>query len=100
MQADLYRVGFADSGQFKSLDRLGLDDLGGGRGDPSLVLSHPKVKEHVAECAACSILPADDEACAEQVVGGKDGEGRGVPTRSVILSGGEDLLICPCEHAS
>jgi hypothetical protein len=47
MQADLYRVGFADSGQFRALSDSVVDDLGGGSGtaagpEPS------KVKEHVA----------------------------------------------------
>jgi hypothetical protein len=47
MQADLYRVGLADSGQFRSLSDSVLDDLGGSGGgsanpDPS------KMKEHVA----------------------------------------------------
>lgn len=47
MQADLYRVGFADSGQFRALSDSVLEDLGGGTGtaagpEPS------KVKEHVA----------------------------------------------------
>jgi len=46
MQADLYRVRFADSGQFRALSDSALDDLGGGTGtaagpEPS------KVKEHV-----------------------------------------------------
>lgn len=46
MQADLYRVGFADSGQFRALSDSTLDDLGGGTGsvgDPE----PSKVKEHV-----------------------------------------------------
>src|SRR5688572_2326317 len=30
MQADLYRVGFADSGRFRALSDSALDDLGGG----------------------------------------------------------------------
>ncbi len=47
MQADLYRVGFADSGQFRALSDSVLDDLGGGTGtaagpEPS------EVKQHVA----------------------------------------------------
>jgi hypothetical protein len=47
MQADLYRVGFADSGRFRALSDSALDDLGGGTesaGDPE----PSKVKEHVA----------------------------------------------------
>lgn len=47
MQADLYRVGFADSGQFRALSDSVLEDIGGGTGtaagpEPS------EVKEHVA----------------------------------------------------
>jgi hypothetical protein len=47
MQADLHRVGFADSGQFRTLSDSVLDDIGGGTGtaagpEPS------EVKEHVA----------------------------------------------------
>jgi len=47
MQTDLYRVSYADSGQFRALSDSVLDDLGGGTGtaagpEPS------KVKEHVA----------------------------------------------------
>lgn len=47
MQADLYRVGFADSGRFRALSDSALDDLGGGTervGDPGT----SKVNEHVA----------------------------------------------------
>lgn len=45
MQADLYRVGHADSGQFRALSDSVLDDLGGGTGttagpDPSQVPQH------------------------------------------------------------
>lgn len=45
MQADLYRVGHADSGQFKALSDSVLNDLGGGTGttagpDPSQVPQH------------------------------------------------------------
>jgi hypothetical protein len=45
MQADLYRVGFADSGQFRALSDSALDDLGGGTGtaagpEPSTVKDH------------------------------------------------------------
>ena len=47
MQADLHRVGFADSGQFRALSDSALDDLGGGTG--TAVGPEPsKVKEHVA----------------------------------------------------
>jgi hypothetical protein len=47
MQADLYRVGFADSGQFRALSDSVLADIGGGTGtaagpEPS------EVKRHVA----------------------------------------------------
>jgi hypothetical protein len=47
MQADLYRVGFADSGQFRALSDSVLRDIGGGAGtaagpEPS------EVKPHVA----------------------------------------------------
>ena len=47
MQADLYRVGFADSGQFKALSDSVLNDIGGGTGmaegpEPA------EVKQHVA----------------------------------------------------
>lgn len=45
MQADLYRVGYADSGQFRALSDSVLDDLGGGAGstadiEPSQVGQH------------------------------------------------------------
>jgi len=45
MQADLYRVGFADSGQFKALSDSVLNDIGGGTGtaagpEPSQVNAH------------------------------------------------------------
>ena len=45
MQADLYRVGFADSGQFKALSDSVLNDIGGGTGtasgpEPSQVTEH------------------------------------------------------------
>jgi hypothetical protein len=47
MQADLYRVGFADSGQFKALSDSVLNDIGGGTGTASgPELS--EVTEHVA----------------------------------------------------
>jgi hypothetical protein len=47
MQADLYRVGFADSGEFRALSDSVLNDIGGGTGtatgpEPS------EVKQHVA----------------------------------------------------
>ena len=47
MQADLYRVGFADSGQFRALSDSVLSDIGGGTGaaagpEPS------EMKQHVA----------------------------------------------------
>jgi hypothetical protein len=44
MQADLYRVGFADSGQFKALSDSVLTDIGGGTAGPE----PSRVKEHVA----------------------------------------------------
>jgi hypothetical protein len=47
MQADLYRVGFADSGQFKALSDSVLTDIGGGTG----IAAGPEpgeVKQHVA----------------------------------------------------
>ena len=46
MQADLRRVGFADSGQFRALSDSVLDDLGGGTGTASGP-EPSKVKEHV-----------------------------------------------------
>jgi hypothetical protein len=48
MQADLYRVGFADSGQFRALSDSVLDDLGGGSGTPATGPEPSQVKEHVA----------------------------------------------------
>ena len=49
MQADLYRVGFADSGQFRALSDSVLDDLGGGSGTAAgPEPSDAEVKEHVA----------------------------------------------------
>ena len=48
MQADLYRVGFADSGQFRALSDSVLDDLGGGSGTPATGPEPSEVKEHVA----------------------------------------------------
>jgi len=47
MQADLYRVGFADSGQFRALSDSVLDDIGGGTGTAA-ALEPSEVKEHVA----------------------------------------------------
>jgi hypothetical protein len=45
MQADLYRVGFADSGHFKALSDSVIEDIGGGTGtaagpEPSKVSAH------------------------------------------------------------
>jgi len=45
MQADLYRVGFADSGHFKALSDSVVEDIGGGTGtaagpEPSQVTAH------------------------------------------------------------
>ncbi len=48
VQADLYRVGFADSGQFRALSDSVLDDLGGGSGTPATGPEPSQVKEHVA----------------------------------------------------
>jgi hypothetical protein len=48
MQADLYRVGFADSGQFRALSDSVLDDLGGGSGSPATGPEPSEAKEHVA----------------------------------------------------
>jgi len=47
MQADLYRVGFADSGRFRALSDSVLDDIGGGTGttdspEPSDIPQHVK----------------------------------------------------------
>lgn len=47
MQADLYRVGFADSGQFRALSDSVLDDLGGGSGSPATGPQPSQVQEHV-----------------------------------------------------
>ncbi len=47
MQADLYRVGFADSGQFRALSDSVLDDLGGGSGSPATAPQPSQVQEHV-----------------------------------------------------
>lgn len=48
MQADLYRVGFADSGQFKALSDSVLDDLGGGGGSTATGPEPSEVKDHVS----------------------------------------------------
>ena len=48
MQADLYRVGFADSGQFRALSDSVLDDLGGGSGTSATGPEPSEVKQHVA----------------------------------------------------
>jgi hypothetical protein len=47
MQADLYRVGFADSGQFRALTDSVLDDLGGGSGTSATGPEPSQVKQHV-----------------------------------------------------
>lgn len=47
MQADLYRVGFADSGQFKALSDSVLADIGGGTGTATGP-EPTEVKQHVA----------------------------------------------------
>lgn len=47
MTADLYRVGYADSGNFKALKDSVLDDLGGAAGSDAK-LDRSKVQEHVA----------------------------------------------------
>ncbi|HEV8178264.1 MAG TPA: hypothetical protein VGP44_11340 [Gemmatimonadales bacterium] len=47
MQADLYRVGFADSGQFRALSDSVLDDLDGGSGTAATGPEPSQVKEHV-----------------------------------------------------
>jgi hypothetical protein len=46
MIADLYRAGYADSGNFKSLSDSVLSDLGGGAGTSSS-LDRPKLPQHV-----------------------------------------------------
>jgi hypothetical protein len=48
MQADLYRVGFADSGQFRALSDSVLDDVGGGSGTTATGPEPRKAKEHAA----------------------------------------------------
>ena len=47
MQADLYRVGFADSGQFRALSDSVLDDLGGGSGTSAAGPEASEAREHV-----------------------------------------------------
>jgi hypothetical protein len=47
MQADLYRVGFADSGQFRALSDSVLSDVGGGTGTAD-GLQPSEIKQHVA----------------------------------------------------
>jgi hypothetical protein len=46
MVADLYRAGYADSGNFKALSDSVLDDLGGGAGTSSR-LNRSKLPQHV-----------------------------------------------------
>jgi hypothetical protein len=46
MIADLYRAGYADSGNFKTLGDSVLDDLGGGAGTPTK-LDRTKLPQHV-----------------------------------------------------
>jgi hypothetical protein len=46
MIADLYRAGYADSGEFRALADSALDDLGGGAGTPSR-LDRSKLPQHV-----------------------------------------------------
>jgi hypothetical protein len=46
MIADLYRAGYADSGNFKALGDSVLDDLGGGAGTSSR-LNRSKLPQHV-----------------------------------------------------
>ncbi|MEO8089914.1 MAG: hypothetical protein ABI703_06435 [Gemmatimonadales bacterium] len=48
MQADLYRVGLADSGRFRGLSDSVIDDLGGGSGTPAAGPDPSQVKPHVA----------------------------------------------------
>ena len=48
MQADLYRVGFADSGQFRALSDSVLDDIGGGSGTSATGPEPSQMKQHVA----------------------------------------------------
>ena len=54
MQADLYRVGYADSGQFRALSDSVLDDLGGGAGsiadsDPAKLGPHVERMRHLLQ---------------------------------------------------
>jgi hypothetical protein len=54
MQADLYRVGYADSGQFRALSDSVLDDLGGGAGsiadsDPANLGPHVERMRHLLQ---------------------------------------------------
>lgn len=46
MVADLYRAGYADSGNFRALSDSVLDELGGGAGTPSR-LNRSKLPQHV-----------------------------------------------------
>jgi hypothetical protein len=46
MIADLYRVGYADSGDFRAMGDSVLDDLGGGAGTPAK-LDRSKLPQHV-----------------------------------------------------
>jgi hypothetical protein len=46
MIADLYRAGYADSGNFRALGDSVLNDLGGGAGTPAR-LDHAKLPQHV-----------------------------------------------------
>jgi hypothetical protein len=46
MIADLYRAGYADSGNFRALADSALDDLGGGAGTPGR-LDRSKLPQHV-----------------------------------------------------
>ena len=46
MIADLYRAGYADSGNFRSLADSALEDLGGGAGTPPK-LDRPRLPQHV-----------------------------------------------------
>ncbi|MEP7227705.1 MAG: hypothetical protein ABI785_10125 [Gemmatimonadales bacterium] len=48
MQADLYRVGFADSGQFRALSDSVLHDLGGGSGTSAAGPKPSEARGHVA----------------------------------------------------
>jgi hypothetical protein len=54
MQADLYRVGFADSGQFRALSDSVLSDIGGGTGaadglEPSEMKQHAARMRHLLD---------------------------------------------------